>query len=118
MRSRNIITKNINDIVKSSASKANTITDPNIIIDLPEIDFSKFNISVDPILVDSSDNNFVISIYSENYSFITKKQGKKLIGSGRRISTALSIKIADILFSEEVEDFSEISSDEDKDLSD
>ena len=70
--------------------------------------------------IDSSDNDSVISTFSENYSFITKKHGKKPVGFGGRVSSSLPIEITDILFSDEEvvnEDFSEILS-EKEDLSD
>ncbi|CAG8626973.1 4337_t:CDS:2 [Ambispora leptoticha] len=82
------------------------------------MDFPEVDVSEEPMQIDSSDNDSVISTRSGNYSFIPKKQGKKPIGGGR-ISIALPIEIANILFSEEeVEDFSEISSDKDEDLFD
>ncbi|CAG8725235.1 15929_t:CDS:2, partial [Cetraspora pellucida] len=81
----------------------------------PEIDILK-----ELMQINSSDNDSVISIFFENYSFITKKYSKKLVGLGGRVSFLLPIEIADILFLyEEVvnKDFSEILSKE-EDLSD
>jgi len=96
----------------------NTIIDPNVV--LSEMEFPEIDIFEKPMQIDSSDNDSVISTFSEDYSFITKKHVKKPVGLGGRVSSSLPIEIADILFlDEEVvnEDFSEISSEE-EDLSD
>ncbi|CAG8570308.1 10944_t:CDS:1, partial [Cetraspora pellucida] len=117
-KQKTTITRSINNIVATLISKMNTIIDSNVV--LSEMKFSKINILKKFIQIDSSNNDFVISIFFEDYSFIIKKHDKKLVSIRRKISFLLSIEITNILFSEKKvvnEDFSKILFDK-EDLSD
>src|ERR1043165_6334884 len=92
------ITRNYHDAGESSSKTTFTFTskfpEMDIPEELPEMDVQELLAidiaNEDPMHIDSSDNDFIISSYENDFSFIAKSQsqrGKKPAGNGGKRST-------------------------------